>query len=91
MDHDSLHVLDLSQVLNDVVHRTVIVRLKKNACGVQPLVDDVHVQAWAQEVVAEKLYTLGSFGKVVVETVDRQSLLRSRRSSRWPLAMGVWT
>ena len=50
MDHDGLHVLDLSQVLDDVVQRTVVIGSKKDARGLQPLIDHVHVQAWAQEV-----------------------------------------
>jgi len=53
MDHDSPHVLDLSQALHDTIQCTVVVWPKEDTCGVEPLVDCVDVQAGAQEVLPE--------------------------------------
>ncbi len=86
-----LHVLDLPQAFDDTVHGSVIIRSKKDTCGLQSFVYNIDVQDWAQKILSEKVFALGCPRKVVKQTINRETFFRSGRSSGRSLVMGVWT
>ena len=89
MYHYRSHVFDLTQALDNIVHRTMVLRSQEHAGGLEPLVYNVQIQTGAQKVLSEKVSALWSLCKVVEETIYRKTLLRSGGGFRWALCVCI--
>ena len=91
MERYRLHILDLPQVLDNAVHRNVIIGSKKDTYCLQSFIYNIDVENWTQEILSEKMFALWGLRKVVKQTIDGETFFRSRRSFGRPMAMGIWT